>query len=95
VRETNCPHFRDRGMISFIQLLRDAQCCLPVLAQEAQEILPRDEIGLSRFDYIGPKLIRFSCNRRGQAQDVTQYSALAEFLSYNPSYGYARTATCN
>jgi len=60
-------------MVGFTELLRHAQCCLAVLAQEKQEILARDEIRLSRFDYIGRQLVRFPRDRRGQAQNFSGF----------------------
>lgn len=50
MREANGSHLRDRRMIDFTELLRDAQCYFSVRAQKEQEILARDEIGLSRFN---------------------------------------------
>jgi len=73
MREVNGSHFRYCGMVGFTELLRYAQCCFAVLAQEKQEIRPRDEIGLSRFDYIGREFISFSCNRQGQAQNLFRF----------------------
>src|SRR5260370_23446977 len=73
VREPNGSHFRDRRMIAFTELLRHSQRCLAVLAQKEQEVLPRDEIRLCRFDYVGGKLVRFSRNRRRQAQHFSRF----------------------
>ena len=44
-----------------------------MLAQEKQEIRPRDEIRLRGFDYIGRELIRFPRDRRGQAQNFSGF----------------------
>jgi hypothetical protein len=71
MRQTNRSHFRDRGMIGFTELLRHAQRCLAVLAQEAQEILPGDEIRLGSFDYLCRELIRFPGDGGGQAQNFS------------------------
>src|SRR3989442_14792105 len=73
MRQTNRSHFGDRGMIGFTELLRHAHCRLAVLAQEAQEILPRDEIRLCRFDYIGWQLIWFLWDRGRQTQALSPF----------------------
>src|SRR6202521_386683 len=73
MREPNGSHFCDCRMIGFTELLRHAQCCLAVLAQEIQQVRPGDEIRLSRFDYICRELIRFPCDRRGQTQDLSRF----------------------
>jgi hypothetical protein len=52
MRETYGSHFRDGGMIRFAELLRDAQGGFTVLPQEGQEIPPRNEIRLGRFNYV-------------------------------------------
>jgi hypothetical protein len=73
MRQPNRSHFRDRGVIGFTKLLRYAQRSLAVFAQKEQEICPRDEIRLRRFDYIGRELIRSPRDGRGQSQDLSLF----------------------
>ncbi len=73
MRETKGAHFCDRRMIGFTELLRHSQSCLAVLPQEVEKIIPGDEIGLSRFDYVGRKLIGFPCDRRWQAKNFSRF----------------------
>src|SRR5690349_23126688 len=66
MREANRSHFCDGRMIGFTELLRHAQCCLAMLAQEMQQILVSDEIGLGRFQHVSCQLIRFPVTAAGK-----------------------------
>jgi len=44
-----------------------------MFAEKEQEIRPRDEIRLGRFDYIRRQLIRFAGDSGGKAQDLAGF----------------------
>jgi hypothetical protein len=59
-------------MVSFTKLLRYAERRLAVLAQEAQEVVSGDKIGLRGFDNLSREFVRLPGNGGRQAQDLSR-----------------------
>jgi hypothetical protein len=60
-------------VVGFPELLSYAQRRFAVLAQEGQEILPGNEIRLSRFNYFSRQFIRLPRDSSWQTQHLSWF----------------------